>query len=295
MSENKNKRPSTSPPPAKPRPSDAPKQSPKPTRSAGGGLFFMTGYLLFAAGVYVLFLGNCESFVPKLARAQVCENLNPVLAPVRPFLDISKYWSALLKSRLDIVIKVSAVLFTAPCALFLAIASLRGSTGILKDLGLLHAAVMALTMAHVDQRLFDSLQATASAHNLAGPSDDQVAAIVLSFFTAFPFLVIFSLIKGPSSKQRGWLVGFSCAVTRLALVAWELAAVMAVYEFTIKNVESFKGLPSIADHAAVLWAQSAPAREKVAQAAGQYGAQAYALVEDLGKKVLSAVGQKKAA
>lgn len=254
-------------------------------------VFTFSSYLLFAFGVLLLFLSNCKSFIPSGAREPICGPIDAVTASFRPYLDVSKHWNGILKGRLDPAIKLAALGFTGPFSVILALKSAHAK---FKDFGLIHAAVMMVTMAHVDWRVFESFQGrnlSAAEPPAVGPSDIHVAAVVLGFFTLFPLMMMYRLRSSPGGKC-GCLSNLISMMIKLALMAWMFAVVLSVYEFAIKNVDTWKRLPSLADHTAVYWEKSAPHRERVAQAGRVYGAQAYAIVEDLGDKVLG-VFQKK--
>jgi hypothetical protein len=238
-------------------------------------LFFVFGYLaFFAAVVVVVLMTRCEHILPEkvgsiFVAGPVCRAMDSVEHLFGHALDAYKAWGekifAVKEEDFSLTLAHSVnIFFTAPAALLLAYAFFTGRSWA-KNFALVHAAIMLYNMVVVDVVAKKAI-ASLKIGEVAGWSPCTIACLVYGFWTFFPVAVIARLCGDqpfPSQQQKGGCCcGCLCSFLWKSLcIVWGFAALLAFYEFGVKNVHTWKSFPSVADHSAVVWEQTAPHRE----------------------------------
>jgi len=240
------------------------------SHGCGFDLFFVIAYLAwFAIVVIVVFMTRCEHILPpKIGTfdisAPICGAVDKIEHLFGHALDAYKSWgekifNAELDFSLVLVHRVNVLL--APGALVLAFGFLKGRQWA-KNFGQVHATVMLYNMVVIDMVACKVLHSLPQGHVVAGFSACTVASIIYGFWTFFPIAVLARLWsdKPFEAQSKSGCCLCSC-VWKLLCVVWGIAALIAFYEFGVKNVDTWKSLPSVADHSSNLWEQTSPHRE----------------------------------
>eukprot|EP01006_Ploeotia_vitrea_P066897 TRINITY_DN95965_c0_g1_i1.p1 TRINITY_DN95965_c0_g1~~TRINITY_DN95965_c0_g1_i1.p1 ORF type:complete len:344 (-),score=67.42 TRINITY_DN95965_c0_g1_i1:156-1187(-) len=277
--------------------------------------FFVLSYLVLFFVILVVFVARCDKIMPNtgpIADMNVKEIVCPAFKNLEGFLGTAL---TTYKGWVDKVYSVKSSLamtcahrlntwIVGPLSLYLAYAFLVGAEGA-KNWAMIHACTLFCSII---------IQGTVGWHALLEKQVTVVGADASTFFMVtfgfvgfFPIAVLarvwtpkpFSMEEYSKANQVGFLDRLLTFMAKMGCWVWLFAALITYYEFCVKNLEIARGMPSVADHSAEIWAQTAPHREVLMQqtaavqdAAMQLGSQAAKAAgeaaENLGTKIVEA-------